>query len=55
MVLAMTVIGGIVWFVSGLLRKKPSVAESDLPEKSIVDSPIVDSPQSKIDVTECTC
>ena len=36
--LAMTVIGGIVWFLSGLLRKKPSVADSDLPEKSIVDS-----------------
>ena len=36
--LAITVIGGIVWFVSGLLRKKPSVADSDLPEKSIVDS-----------------
>ena len=37
--LAMTVIGGVVWFVAGLLRKKPSVAEPDLPEKSIVDSP----------------
>jgi hypothetical protein len=36
--LALTVIGGIVWFLSGLLRKKPSVANSDLPEKSIVDS-----------------
>jgi hypothetical protein len=36
--LALTVIGGIVWFLSGLLRKKPSVTESDLPEKSIVDS-----------------
>lgn len=36
--LAMTVIGGVVWFLSGLLRKKPSVADSDLPEKSIVDS-----------------
>jgi HupE/UreJ protein len=36
--LAITVIGGVVWFLSGLLRKKPSVAESDLPEKSIVDS-----------------
>jgi hypothetical protein len=36
--LAMTVIGGILWFLSGLLRKKPSVADSDLPEKSIVDS-----------------
>jgi HupE/UreJ protein len=36
--LALTVVGGIVWFVSGLLRKKPSVADSELPEKSIVDS-----------------
>jgi HupE / UreJ protein len=36
--LAITVIGGIVWFVGGLLRKKPSVADSDLPEKSIIDS-----------------
>ena len=36
--LAMTVIGGIVWFLSGLLRKKPSGAEPDLPEKSIVDT-----------------
>ena len=36
--LALTVVGGIAWFVSGLLRKKPPVAESDLPEKSIVDS-----------------
>jgi hypothetical protein len=36
--LAITVLGGIVWFVAGLLRKKPSVADSDLPEKSIVDS-----------------
>jgi HupE / UreJ protein len=36
--LAFTVIGGIMWFLSGFLRRKPSVAESDLPEKSIVDS-----------------
>src|SRR5687767_13523641 len=36
--LALTVVGGAVWFLSGLLRKKPSVPESDLPEKSIVDS-----------------
>ena len=36
--LALTVIGGIVWFLSGILRKKPTVAEPDLPEKSIVDS-----------------
>jgi len=36
--LALTVVGGVVWFVSGLLRKKPSEADSELPEKSIVDS-----------------
>lgn len=36
--LAVTVIAGIVWFLSSFLRKKPSVAEADLPEKSIVDS-----------------
>ena len=36
--LAITVIGGVLWFLSGLLRKKPTVADSDLPEKSIVDS-----------------
>jgi hypothetical protein len=36
--LAMAVIGGVLWFLSGLLRKKPTVADSDLPEKSIVDS-----------------
>jgi hypothetical protein len=34
--LAMTVIGGVVWFLSGLLKKKP--AEHEIPEKSIVDS-----------------
>jgi hypothetical protein len=36
--LAITVIAGIVWFLSGLVRKKPSVADSDLREKSIVDN-----------------
>jgi hypothetical protein len=36
--LALTVAGGIVWFVSGLLRKKPVDVQSELPEKSIVDS-----------------
>ena len=34
--LALTVVGGIVWFVAGLMKKKPE--EKDLPEKSIVDS-----------------
>ena len=34
----MTVVGGAVWFVAGLLRKKPTVAEPEMPEKSIVDS-----------------
>jgi hypothetical protein len=37
--LALTVIGGAVWFLAGLLRKKPPVPESEIPEKSIVDSP----------------
>jgi hypothetical protein len=36
--LALTVIGGGVWFIAGLLRKKPAVPESEIPEKSIVDS-----------------
>jgi hypothetical protein len=36
--LAMAVIGGVLWFLSGWLRKKPTVTDSDLPEKSIVDS-----------------
>ncbi len=35
--LAMTVIGGVVWFLSGLIKKKP--AGQEIPEKSIVDSP----------------
>jgi hypothetical protein len=35
--LAMTVIGGVVWFLAGLLRRKPS--EPEVPEKSIVDRP----------------
>lgn len=34
--LAMTVIGGILWFVAGLMKKKPE--EPHVPEKSIVDS-----------------
>jgi len=34
--LAMTVIGGIAWFVAGLMKKKPD--EPEIPEKSIVDS-----------------
>ena len=33
--LALTVAGGIAWFLGGVLRKKP---ENDTPEKSIVDS-----------------
>ena len=36
--LALTVVGGAVWFVAGLLRKKPTVADPEIPEKSIVDS-----------------
>jgi hypothetical protein len=36
--LAIAVIGGVLWFLSGLLRRKPTVADADLPEKSIVDS-----------------
>ena len=34
--LALTVAGGVVWFVAGLIKKKPG--EPELPEKSIVDS-----------------
>ena len=34
--LALTVIGGAVWFVAGLIRRKPGTP--DVPEKSIVDS-----------------
>ncbi len=34
--LAMTVIGGAIWFVAGLLKRKP--AAPDVPEKSIVDT-----------------
>src|SRR5688572_9898318 len=34
--LALTVVGGAVWFVAGLMKKKP--AEPEIPEKSIVDS-----------------
>lgn len=36
--LALTVIGGAGWFLAGVLRKKPTVAEPEIPEKSIVDS-----------------
>jgi HupE / UreJ protein len=36
--LALTVIGGAAWFLAGLIRKKPTVADSEIPEKSIVDS-----------------
>jgi hypothetical protein len=36
--LALTVVGGAAWFLAGLLRKKPTVAEAEIPEKSIVDS-----------------
>lgn len=35
--LALTVIGGAVWFIAGLVRRKPEETESDLHEKSIVD------------------
>jgi len=34
--LAMTVIGGAIWFVAGLMKRKP--AAPDVPEKSIVDT-----------------
>jgi hypothetical protein len=34
--LALTVVGGAVWFLAGLLRRKPEAPE--VPEKSIVDS-----------------
>src|SRR5688572_3458934 len=34
--LALTVIGGAVWFIAGFMKKKP--AEPEIPEKSIVDS-----------------
>ena len=34
--LALTVVGGALWFFAGLVRKKPADAE-ELPEKSIVD------------------
>ena len=36
--LALTVVGGFMWFVGGLLRRKPTVTDSELPEKSIVDT-----------------
>lgn len=34
--LALTVVGGALWFLAGLVRRKPADAE-ELPEKSIVD------------------
>jgi hypothetical protein len=34
--LALTVVGGAIWFLAGLLRRKPAAPE--VPEKSIVDS-----------------
>ncbi len=34
--LALTVIGGAVWFIAGLVKRKP--VEPEVPEKSIVDS-----------------
>jgi len=34
--LALTVVGGVIWFVAGLLKRKPEAPE--VPEKSIVDS-----------------
>jgi hypothetical protein len=34
--LALTVIGGLVWFLAGLFKRRP--AEVEIPEKSIVDS-----------------
>lgn len=36
--LALTVLGGALWFLTGLVRRKPVEAEAELPEKSIVDS-----------------
>ena len=36
--LAITVVGGAIWFLTGFVRKKPVEAEAELPEKSIVDS-----------------
>jgi hypothetical protein len=36
--LAITVVGGALWFLGGLVRRKPAETEPELPEKSIVDS-----------------
>jgi hypothetical protein len=36
--LALTVVGGALWFLAGLVRRKRVEAEAELPEKSIVDS-----------------
>jgi len=47
--LAITVVGGGIWFLSGLLKRKPS--EPEITEPSIVDRPsaIVDRPSSIVD------
>ena len=37
--LALTVVGGIVWFLSSFVRRKPGTPESEIPERSIVDRP----------------
>ena len=34
--LALTVVGGLIWFLAGFLKRKPDAPE--VPEKSIVDS-----------------
>ena len=36
--LALTVVGGGIWFLSGVVRRKPEPERQELPEKSIVDS-----------------
>jgi hypothetical protein len=47
--LAITVVGGGIWFLSGLLKRKPE--EPEIPESSIVDRPsaIVDRPSAIVD------
>jgi hypothetical protein len=37
--LALTVVGGALWFLAGLLRPRAHEPETALPEKSIVDNP----------------
>ena len=39
MLLALTVAGGVVWFLAGFVRRKPGAPESEIPERSIVDRP----------------